>query len=196
MVDVDDGGVGLAEGFFFLEGLGVNFFGKVECVSTCGGEADDFFEPVGASGLDVEAGAGAGDRFSDGAVDGEFIRAGVHAEFEGLGEVVGFDSVREDCEVVVKFLLELGHVADVINTLIKAAGEFGCDSLDGDALVGDGSEDDEHLGGDLGVVGFVHGDFGDEVIGAAFCCDNVVVDRSGLLSGFEKLVGCFFDKLF
>ncbi len=103
--------------------------------------------------------------------------------------------MREDGEVVVKFLLELGDVADVVDTLIKAAGEFGCDSLDGDALVSDGSEDDEHLGGDLGVVGFVHGDFGDEVIGAAFGCDDVVVDRSGFLGGFEELVGCFFDEL-
>mgnify|MGYP006080570085 FL=1 len=195
MVDVDDGGVGLAEGFFFLEGLGVDFFGEVEGVSACGGEADNFFEPVGAGGLDVEAGAGAGDGFFDGLVDGEFIGAGVDAELEGLGEAVSFDGVSEDGEVVVELLLELGNVADVVDSLVKAAGELGRDGLDGDALVSDGGENDEHLGGDLGVVGLVHGDFGDEVIGAALGRDDVIVDCLGFLSGLEELVGSFFDEL-
>lgn len=195
VVDVDDGGVGLAEGFFFVEGLGVDFLGEVEGVSTGGGESDDFFEPVGAGGLDVEAGAGAGDGFFDGLVDGELIGAGVDGELEGLGEAVGFDGVSEDGEVVVELLLELSDVADVVDSLVKAAGELGRDGLDGDALVGDGGEDDEHLGGDLGGVSFVHGNFGDEVIGAAFGCEDVVVDRLGLLGGLEELVRGFFDEL-
>ena len=195
MVDIDDGGVGLAEGFFFLEGFGVDFLGKVEGVSTCGGEADDFFEPVGASGLDVEAGAGAGDGFLNRLVDGEFIRTGVDAELEGFGKAVGFDGVREDGEVVVELLLELGDVADVVDSFVKAASELRRDGLDGDALVGDGGEDDEHLGWDLWVVGLVHGDFSDEVIGAAFGCEDVIVDRFGLLGGFQELVRGLFDKL-
>lgn len=196
VVDVDDGGVGLAEGFFFLEGLGVDFFGKVEGVSAGGGEADDFFEPVGAGGFDVEAGSGAGDRFFDGLVDREFVGAGMDGEFKSLGEAVGFDGVGEDGEVVVELLFELGDIADVVDSFIESTGELWRDGLDGDPLVGDGGENDEHLSGDLGVVGFVHRDFGHEVIGAAFCGDDVVVNRAGLLGGFEELVGGFFDELF
>ena len=66
VVDVDDGGIGLAEGFFFFKSLGVDFLGEVESVSTCGGEADHFFKPVGAGCFDVKSGAGAGDGFFDG----------------------------------------------------------------------------------------------------------------------------------
>ena len=194
VVDVDDGGVGLAEGFFFLESLGVNFLGEVEGVPTGGGEADDFFEPVGAGGLEVKAGAGAGEGFSDRAVDREFIGAGVHGKLEGLGEAVGFDGVGENREVVVEFLLELCNVADVVDAFVKAAGKLGCDGLDGDTLVGDGGEDDEHLGRDLRVVGFIHGDFGDEVVDAAFCGDDVVVDCFGFLGRFEELVGGLLDE--
>jgi len=154
-VDVDDGGVGFAEGFFFLKSLGVNFFREVEGVSASSGEADDFFEPVGAGGFDVEASAAAGEGFFDGAVDGEFIGAGMYGKFQSLGKSVGFDGVGEDGEVVVEFLLELGDVADVVDSFVEAARKLGGDGLNGDALVGDGGEDDEHLGGDLRLVGFV-----------------------------------------
>ena len=57
VVDVDDGGVGFAESFFFLESLGVDFLGKVEGVSACGGESDDFLEPVGACSFNMKSGA-------------------------------------------------------------------------------------------------------------------------------------------
>ena len=113
----------------------------------------------------------------------------MHAELEGLGETVGLDSVGEDGEVVVELLFELGDVSNVVDAFVKTAGELGGDGLDGNSLVGDGSEDDEHLGRDLRVVGFVHGDLGDEVIGATFGCDDVVVDGAGFLSRFEELVG-------
>lgn len=195
VVDVDDGGIGLAESFFFLKGLGVDFLGEVESVSTGGGKADDFFEPVGASGLDVEAGAGAGDGFLNRLVDGEFIRTGVDGELEGLGEAVGFDGVSEDGEVVVELLLELGDVADVVDSFVETSGEFRRDGLDGNSLVGDGGEDDEHLGGDLWVVGLVHGDLGDEVVGATLGGDDVVVDGFGLLGRFEELVRGLLDEL-
>jgi len=37
VINVDDGGVGLAKGFLFLEGLGVDFLREGEPVSTCSG---------------------------------------------------------------------------------------------------------------------------------------------------------------
>ena len=194
-VDIDDGGVRLAERFFFLESLSVDFLGKLKAVSTGGGESDHFFEPVGAGGLDVKAGTGASDRFFDGFVDREFIGTGVHGKLESLGEAVGFDGVSEDREVVVELLLKLSDVADVVYSLVESAREFGRDGLDGDSLIGDGGEDDEHLGRDLWVVGLVHRDLGDEVISTAFGGNDVVVDGLGFLGGFEELVGGLLDEL-
>ena len=196
VIDVDDGGVGFAEGFLFLEGLGVDFLGEIESVSTGGGEADDFLKPVGSGGLDVEAGTSASERFFDGLVDRKFIGAGMDRELESFGKTIGFDGVCEDGKVVVKLLLELGDVADVVDSFVKAPGELGRDGLDWDGLVGDGGKDDEHLGRDLGGVGLVHRDFSHEVIDTALCGDDVVVDRFGLLGGFEELVCCFRDEFF
>lgn len=65
VVDVDDGGVGLAESFFFLKGFGVNFFCQVEGFASGGREADDFFEPVGPCGFNVKTSTGARDGFFD-----------------------------------------------------------------------------------------------------------------------------------
>ncbi len=85
--------------------------------------------------------------------------------------------------------LELGDVSDVIDTFVEASGELGSDGLDGNFLIGEGGEDDEEFGRGLGAVGLIHGNFGDEIL--AFDGNDVVVDRLGLLGGFEELVGGF-----
>ena len=143
----------------------------------------------------MKSGAGAGDGFFDGLVDGELVGAGVDGKFQCLGKSVGFHGVREDGEVIVEFLFELRDVSDVVDTFVKATGELGSDGLNGNSLVGDGGENDEHLGRDLRVVGFVHGDFGNEVVGSAFGCDDVIVDGLGLLGGLEELVRGLLDEL-
>ena len=84
-IDVDDGGVGLAEGFLFREGLGVDFLGEREAGAAGFGEADDFFQPVGAGGLDVEPGSGAGEGALDGRVDRELVGAGMDGKLEAGG---------------------------------------------------------------------------------------------------------------
>ncbi len=107
-VDVDDGGIGFAEGFLFPECLAVDFLGEGETGAAGFREADNFLEPVGAGGLDVEAGAGAGEGAFDRRVDGEFVGAGVDGKFQAPREAVGFDGVRDDGEVVVEFLSRTG----------------------------------------------------------------------------------------
>ena len=80
----------------------------------------------------------------------------------------------------LKFLLELRHVADVIDALVEAAGEFGGDRLDGDLLVGDRRENHQQFGRRLRAVGLVHRHFGDEVAGALGGGD-VPIDLAGVL---------------
>ena len=190
-IDIDDGGVWLAEGFFFGEGFSVDLLREFEAGAAGFGEADDFFKPVGACGFDVESCTGAGEGALDGRVDGELVRAGVDGEFQSSWEAVGFNRVGDDGEVVVEFFFELGDIADVIDAFVEAASEFRGDGLDRDALIRNGGEDDEKLWWGLRAVSFIHGNFGYEI--RAFGCDDVVVDRSGFLGGFEELVGGFLD---
>ena len=187
-IHIDDRGVGFAQGFLFLEGGGVDLFGESEAVASGFGEADEFLEPGGACGFDVEASAGAGEGTLDGPVDGELVRAGVDAQLECLGKSVDLHGVRDDRKVVVELLLELGEIPNIVDTLVEASGELGSDGLDGEALVGNGGEDDEHLGRRLGIVGFVHGDFSDEVF-VAFVVGDVAIDLAGEFAGLEELVG-------
>ena len=187
VINVDDGGVGLTQGVFVVEGLGIDFFGKGEGVAPGFGEADEFFQPVGAGSFDVESGAGACDGAADGGVDGEFIRAGVDAEFQGGGQMVGLDGVGDDGEVVVEFFFKLRHIADVIDAFVEAASEFRCDGLHGHAGIAEGGEDDQQFGGRLGAIGFIHGDFGDKVI--ALVHDDVLIDGTGFLRGEQEFVG-------
>ena len=62
----------------------------------------------------------------------------------------------DDGEVVIEFLFELHEIAHVIDSFIETTGEFRCDRLDWDSLVGDGCEDDQQFRRCLRAVGFVH----------------------------------------
>jgi hypothetical protein len=84
-------------------------------------------------------------------------------------------------------------IADVIDALVEAAGELRRDRLDRDALIGDGGEDDEQLRRRLRAVGFIHGNLGDEVVGARPWRRRCADRSRGLLGGFEELVGGFLD---
>ena len=150
------------QGFLFLEGGGVDLFGESEAVASGFGEADEFLEPGGACGFDVEASAGAGEGTLDGPVDGELVRAGVDAQLECLGKSVGLHGVRDDRKVVVELLLELGEIPNIVDTLVEAAGKFWGDGLDGEALVGMAARMTS-IWAVLGDRLFVHGDFSDEV---------------------------------
>lgn len=140
-IDIDNRRVWLAERFFFREGLGVDFFGESQSGSTGFGKADDFFEPVGAGGFDVKSGTGAGDGSFDRGVNGKLIGTGMDRKFQGFRKTVSGDRMGDDREVVVEFLFELNDIADIIDSLVEASGEFRGDGLDGNSLVGDGGED-------------------------------------------------------
>lgn len=120
----------------------------------------------------------------------------MYGKFQSLRKVVGFYGMRDDGEVIIEFLFKLRDVSDVIDAFIKTAGEFWSDGLNRNALVGNGGEDDEHFRRGLRGVGFIHGDFCDEVINAALSRQDVVVDGFRFLGGFEKLFGGFFDEFF
>lgn len=140
-IDIDDRGVWLAKRFFFSKGLSVDFFGECKSGTTGFRETDDFLQPVGAGGLDVKSGAGAGDGSFDGGVNGKLVGTGMDRKFQGFRKTVSGDRVGDNREVVVEFLFELIDIADVIDSLVEASGEFRCDGLDGNFLICDGGED-------------------------------------------------------
>ena len=87
----------------------------------------------------------------DGAVEGELVAAGVQAELQRGGQSVLLHRERNDGEVLVELPLELGDIAHIINALVEAARELGCDGLQGNPLVGERGEDDEQFGGVWGL---------------------------------------------
>ena len=191
-VDVDDGRVGLAELVHVRQGFGVDLLGKGKSGAAGFGEADDFFEPSGARGLHVDAGAMLGKRATDGRVDGELVAAAVHGELQVGREAILLHRMGDDAEVVIELAFELGEVADVIDALVETAGELRRDGLDRHAFVGDGREDDEQLRRGLRAVGLVHRDLGDETADALHG-DDVAVDLAGFLDGEEELGGRALD---
>lgn len=191
-VDVDDAGVGGAEFIHVVHGVGVNFFGDFQTVAAGFGEADEFFEPGGARSFDVDAGVEFLQGAAHGLVEGKFIAAGMDAQFEARGQAVFLDGKGDDGEVFVKFFFELFQVANVIDAFVEAAGEFGRDGLEWNFLRGQSSEDDEQFGRRLRAVGFIHGNFSDEIF-RALRFDDVLINFSGVLCGEQKFVGDAFD---
>src|SRR4051794_40772551 len=100
--------------------------------------------------------------------------------------------MRDNREVVVKFLFKLNEVTDVIDSLVEAAAKFGSDCLKVDFFICDRSEDDEQLGRSLWRIGFIHGDFWDEML-LPFLSDDVPVDPSRLADCEQELAGDVLD---
>ena len=108
------------------------------------------------------------------------------------GQAVFLDGKRDDGEVVVEFLLELLHVADVIHALVETAGELGRDGLERNFFVGQRGENDEQFRRRLRAVGFVHRNFGDEIL-RALGLGDVPVNFPGVLHGEQIFVGDALD---
>src|SRR5204863_8198903 len=102
--------------------------------------------------------------------------------------VVSPDGVRDDGDVLVELLLELRHVADVIDALVEAARELRRYRLGGNPLIRNRGEDDEEFGRRLRAVGLVHRDLRDEVA-LALQLRDAAVDAPGVLDGLEVLRG-------
>ena len=66
-VDVDHRGIGRAQLLAVRRRLGIDLFGQREALAAGFGQADQFLQPGGAGGLEVQAGAGALERPADGA---------------------------------------------------------------------------------------------------------------------------------
>ncbi len=113
-------------------------------------------------------------------------------ELEAHGQAQSLRGPLGDLHVGLEFLEEVGHVSDVVDALVEAAGELGRDGLDGHALVGEAREDHGQLRGALGALGLVHRDLGHEVVlarGAAPQLDHAAIGLRGLADGVEVALG-------
>ena len=114
---------------------GVDFLRQFQPVAARLSEADDFFQPRRAGGLDVQPGTEARQRAADGRVDRKLVAAGVDAEFEIGEQTVALHRMGDDGEILIKLLLELRHVTDVVHALVKASRELRRDGLHRNLLV-------------------------------------------------------------
>src|SRR5258708_24918147 len=130
-------------------GFCVDLLRERESVATRFGQSDQLFEPRGSGGLEMHSRAELLERSTYGRIDGEFIAAGVDAELERRGQAEVHNCIRDHSDIVFEFAMELWHVADVIDALVEAAGEFGRDSLDRNLLRGHGGENHQQLGWSL-----------------------------------------------
>src|ERR1017187_8764590 len=108
------------------------------------------------------------------------------AQLEVGRQSVLADGEGNDGEVFAELLLELRHVADIIDTLVEAPGELWGDGLDGNLLVGNGGQNDQQFRRGLRRVGLVHRDLGDELAAAALLV-HVPVGGARLLYGGQVL---------
>ena len=187
-VDVDHRGVRSTQLVDVLQRGRVQVFGQLQPVTAGLGQADDFFEPGGARGLQVQASPGAADRSGDGPVNGELVAARVDAELELGGQAIASDGLGDNGQVVVELSLELGDITDIIHALVEAAGEFRRDGLHGHTGLSQCCQDDHQGRRGLRRIGFIHGYLGDEA-SDAFDGGDVPIQRPGLLSGLEELGG-------
>ena len=171
-----------------IQSFGINFLGQHQSIAIGFREADDFFQPRRAGGLDVEAGAKLRDGAADRSIDGKFVAAGVDTQLERRREAVLLDGKRDDGEVVVEFFFKLHHVADVIHALVETSGELRRDGLQWNFFVRQRGKNDEQFRRRLRAVGFVHRNFGDE-IRLALGLDDMPVNFPGLLHG-EQIFPC------
>ena len=116
----------------------------------------------------------------------------MHAQLEVARQPVALDCELDHREVLGELLLELRHVTNVIDTLVKAAGEFRRDSLSRNVLVGNRCENDQQFRRSLRAIRLVHRDFGDERSFALYRRD-MTIDLACFLHRVQILPGDTFD---
>src|SRR5262249_27287232 len=84
-INIDDRSVRSAEFVDVLQSAKINLFSNIEALAVAFCDADKFFEPGRACGLDVESGAKTRQRFAHRAVNGKFIAAGMDAKLQRRG---------------------------------------------------------------------------------------------------------------
>ncbi len=183
-VDVDDGRVGGTELVDMGEGFGIDLLGEIQADAAVFGEANDFLQPGGAGGFHVDAAVVFREGAADRGIDGKFVAAGMDAQFQGIRQAVGGDGMGNDTEVFIELLPKLCDISHVIDAFVETTGEFRRDSLHGDPLVRDCSEDDEELRRCLRGIRLVHRDFGDEG-GFALGGEDVLIDLACFGDGEE-----------
>ena len=95
-------------------------------------------------------------------------------------------------EVIVELLLELSHVAHVIDAFVKASGEFRSNGLRRNAFIGQSGQDDQQLGRRLWTVRFIHRNFGDKPP-FPLGLEQVPIDPAGIQHGQQVLAGHALD---
>ena len=167
------------------ERFGVNLLRQGQPGAAGFRQTDQLCQPGRARRLDVQPGMGPRQRPADWRVKRKLVAAGMNAQFQVRRQSVFFDGERNHGEVGVKLLFKLGHVPDIIDAFVEAAGELWRDGLHGDAFVGDGGENHQQFRRCLWPVRFVHGNFRDKA--GAFGLLNVPVNASGFLHRAQVL---------
>src|ERR1019366_4389788 len=188
VVNIDYGRVGLAQRVAVFKCLGVNLIRQVQTVTAGFGQADQLFQPGGARGLEVDSRAEPLDRAPDGSVYRELVAARMHAQLEVGRQAILADGGGNHGQVLAELLLELHHIAHVIDALVEAPGELGSDGLYRNPLVGEGGQDHQQFRRRLRRIGFVQRDLGDELAAAALLV-HVPVDGARLQYGGQVLAG-------
>src|ERR1035437_8469283 len=186
VIDIDHGRIGLAQGVAVLISLGVHLLRQIQTLAAGFSQANQLFEPRGARGLEVDSGSGLLQRAPDGGVNRELVTARMHAQLEVGRQAVLADGEGNHRQVFAELLLELNHIAHVIDALVEAPGELGGDGLYRNLLVGDGGQDDQQFRRGLRRIGLVHRNLGDELAAAALLV-HVPVDGARLLHGSQIL---------
>src|ERR1035441_5173888 len=112
----------------------------------------------------------------------------MHAQLEVGRQAILADGGGNHGQVLAELLLELHHIAHVIDALVEAPGELGSDGLYRNPLVGEGGQDHQQFRWRLRRIGFVQRDLGDELAAAALLV-HVPVDGPRLLHGGKVFAG-------
>jgi len=157
-------------------------------MAACFGKPDEFLQPGGAGCFQVKPRAETADGPADWGVNGKLVAAGMHREFQIGRQAELLDGKGDYRQIFIKFLLKLLQISDVIYPFVESAGKFGGDGLRGDALAGDGRQNQQQFYRRLRLVGFIHRHLGDK-LSFAFSGNQIAVYLACLLHGQEVFGG-------
>ena len=187
-VDVDHARIGSAELVDSPKGVGVDLPGEGQTVPPRLGEADELFEPGRAGCLYMNSGPAALEGPADNGIEGKLVAPAVDGELEPNRQAVVGRRMGKDGQIVVELALEGDEITDVIDPLVKPAGELRGDRVERDAFIGQQAEDHQQLARRLRAFGLVHAHFRDKP-GPPLPRRDVAVDRASLPGGEEIVAG-------
>ena len=184
-ININHTGIRPTQLFHPRQRLRVNLLCNLQPLSTGRGQADQFFQPRRARGLQMQACACLLKSAIDDRIQRKLITPRMDAQFQIRRKAEFLDCKGDHGQIIAEFFFKLPQVPEVIDAFIKSPRELGRDRLKRNFLLPHGRQDEQQLHWCLRRIRLIHRYLGNKI--TALRRGDIAINLPRLLNGVRIL---------